>query len=161
MSVAWPSSQLPLPTLQGYALALTDETVQTQFESGPLRIRRRFSAGPVAISARWVMSADQVAILESWFSFTAQSGAEWITGLEAYNGLGPYTTEHRFIGPPILRPIHGWLWEVTATLQARTRNLLTAEELEAVIAYGPDDLYASSDTLHILVHTSLPGALIW
>lgn len=73
----WPSI-LPVPLLSGYQVQPGDPTARTSMESGPARVRRRFTAVPDDITLNLHLSrAEMVVFREFWADDWAQ-GAAWV-----------------------------------------------------------------------------------
>ena len=73
---SWPTT-LPQPTMSGYALQATDATIRTDMESGPARVRRRYTAAPDKVTLRFVFSEEQMAAFRVFWDGDAQQGAAW------------------------------------------------------------------------------------
>ena len=88
---AWPSL-LGNPQFSGYDLESTDPTVRTDMDSGPARVRRRFTSSPDNVSLRFVFNETQMATFRSFWETGFLNGAAWVsmpikTGVSA--GLMP------------------------------------------------------------------------
>lgn len=159
MTAAWPA-ELPEPLSDGYGLQPDAAFIRTDMDSGPARQRRRFSAQPpTRVPAAWLMSEYQLAVFEGWYESTIAAGADWFT-VPSRNGLALQQLEARF-ATPWQAAFRVPSWQVSATLELRTRPVLSAEELAVVIEWGIDDVVAAGPSLHELVHVSLPGPLTW
>lgn len=75
---AWPST-LPLPKLSGYGLQAGDPTVRTDMESGPARVRRRFTAAPDKLTLSFVLNVAQMVIFRAFWISDFQQGAAWVS----------------------------------------------------------------------------------
>lgn len=72
----WPAT-LPDPLMSGYGLETTDPTARTDMESGPARVRRRFTAAPDKLSLRFLFDTSQMAIFRAFWESDFQNGAVW------------------------------------------------------------------------------------
>lgn len=73
---SWPST-LPAPAISGYALQSGDATIRTDMESGPARVRRRYTATPDKLTLRFVMTEAQMAAFRAFWEGDADFGAAW------------------------------------------------------------------------------------
>lgn len=115
----WPAT-LPAPLATDYGFDITDATVRTDMDSGPARVRRRFTAAPDMLSASWKFTEAQMAIFRTFFEADAQHGAAWFDlSLKDGRAAGAVTREVRFASPWRAAWIPGFGWHVSATLEAR------------------------------------------
>ncbi len=155
MTAAWPDT-LPLPTIEGYGIRPGEAILRTEMEAGPARQRRRFTNTPSRITARWVMRAEQFLLFESWYRWAAAEGGAWFE-IDLLGGLGLLAQEARFTRQFEARPYRGRLWEVTSELEVRARPTLSEGGLALVLNEDVSDLIGSIDSLHTLVHETLPA----
>lgn len=73
----WPDS-LGVPQLSGYGLETEDVTVRTSMESGPARVRRRYTAGPDAIQLKFIFDAAQMATFRAFWDADWAQGSAWV-----------------------------------------------------------------------------------
>lgn len=73
----WPSS-LPVPKFSGYDLQTTDPTARTDMESGPARVRRRYTAAPDHVSLGFILDETQMATFRALWESDFQNGAAWV-----------------------------------------------------------------------------------
>ena len=104
----WPAT---LPTFQevledSYNEALADNTIRSEMDIGPAKVRRRGTAAPQLISGSMFCTSTQVGILDTFYSGTVNYGAD------AFDTIHPRTTvavSVRFTGQPqIARMGDGW-----------------------------------------------------
>lgn len=72
----WPTS-LPSPSLEGYGLTAGNPVIRTDMESGPARVRRRFTAAPDTVTLRFTFTDAQMAAFRTFWNTDAQQGAAW------------------------------------------------------------------------------------
>jgi hypothetical protein len=156
--IVWPPT-LPLPTVQGYSVQPEDAILRTEMEAGLARQRRRFTNVPTKVSVRWIMRRDQYAIFEGWYRWQAKEGANWFT-ITLLGGLGLLDQEARFTRQFSARLLAGsTLWEITSELEIRERPVLDEGLLNLLLSEDPAGLIFSGNSLHILVHQTLPITL--
>lgn len=73
----WPT-ELPVPLLQGYELETGDPTARTDMESGPARVRRRFTATPDEITLSVLLSEAEMNIFRAFWDGDWSQGAAWV-----------------------------------------------------------------------------------
>lgn len=73
----WPDT-LPHPQASGYGIQAADCTVRTDMESGPARVRRRYTSAPDSITLRWVFTEAQMVIFRAFYESDFQQGAAWV-----------------------------------------------------------------------------------
>lgn len=73
----WPST-LPVPLLSGYQLEAGDPTARTSMESGPARVRRRFTAVPDEISLILHLSRAEMKAFRAFWANDWAQGAAWV-----------------------------------------------------------------------------------
>ena len=155
MTEVWPD-RLPLPTIEGYGIRPGEAILRTEMEAGPARQRRRFTNVPSRITVRWVMRAEQFLLFESWYRWAAAEGGAWFE-IDLLGGLGLLAQEARFTRQFEARPYRGRLWEVTSELEVRARPTLSDGGLALVLNEDVPGLIGSIDSLHTLVHETLPA----
>jgi len=148
-AVATYPTQLPAPLINGYALQPQDVGIRTSMEGGIARTRKRFGARPITtVPVNWLMSQAQFALFDTWMLTYAR---EWFS-INLAGGLGLQAVLARLVGTWTSVPAgSSALWSVNATLEVRAFDALSAEQLEAVIAFGADDLLAALPLLHFWV----------
>jgi hypothetical protein len=114
----WPPSLPQAPLASGYAEAHPDLTVRTSVDKGPARVARRSSLGVTVMSLQFILSAAQVATLETFVYDTLVSGVyrfEWV-----HPRTGD-TIELRFLpsGESMysLAPVSGDYWAVGCQME--------------------------------------------
>jgi hypothetical protein len=118
-------------------------------EGGIARTRKRFGARPITtVPVNWLMSQAQFALFDTWMLTYAR---EWFS-INLAGGLGQQAVLARLVGTWTSVPAgSSALWSVNATLEVRAFDALSAKQLEAVIAFGADDLLAALPLLHFWV----------
>jgi hypothetical protein len=152
--IAWPET-LPLPTVEGYGIQPGDAILRTEMEAGPARQRRRFTQVPSRVSVRWIMRRDQFALFEAWYRWQAKEGGAWFE-IELLGGLGLLTQEARFTRQFQAQLLGGTLWEIRSELEIRERPVLDEGLLNLLLSEDAQGIITAGDSLHILVHQTLP-----
>lgn len=117
---AWPST-LPAPLGSDYGVDFTDATVRTDMESGPARVRRRYTAAPDMVQLGWKFTEAQMATFRTFFEDTIAMGAAWFDlPLKDGRAAGMVTREVRFTQPPRAAYIPGFGWHVSAVVEVRS-----------------------------------------
>lgn len=152
---AYPST-LPRPQVEGYGIEPDDPVIKTEMDGGNTRFRRRYTAFPSQITARWTFTQHEFAVFEAWHRHTILDGAAWFD-VDLANGLGISSHEAHFVGMWKSSALPGLGASVSATLMVRSRPTLTAAELEVATAYAIDDITYAAPTLHAWLHTTMPA----
>lgn len=103
----WTATGLPqYSQLSGFTETPPDLTIRTQMDSGPAKIRRRFTAGPELVTIPLWLTDAQVDELKDFYS-DAIEGTGTFGGTAVFDWEHPRTgdaCEMRFIGPPTFVP---------------------------------------------------------
>ena len=100
-----------------------------------------------------------VCIFEGWYRWQAKEGANWFT-ITLLGGLGLLDQEASFTRQFSARLLAGGtLWEITSELEIRERPVLDEGLLNLLLSEDPAGLIFSGNSLHILVHQTLPITL--
>ncbi|MEN9923916.1 MAG: hypothetical protein RL268_42 [Pseudomonadota bacterium] len=124
MTAVWPSF-LPAPEVDGYSIQPQAAFVRTDMDQGPARQRRRFTTAPTLYPVKWILTEEQMELLEAWYDGAVDAGAAWFL-VTLRNGRGLQQVEARFIQPWQAGLLSGWHYEVSATLEVRNRPLALA-----------------------------------
>ena len=124
----WPE-QLPMPEQSGYAIQHVSPSQRTEMVSGRARQRRVYTSVPSNVSVQWFLTEQQAQLFEAWFRYAITDGADWfLLPLKTPMFTGDY--ECRFTGiyeGPALTAFNKWT--VSATIEIKERNTITANEL--------------------------------
>ena len=147
----WPE-QLPLPEQSGYAIQHVSPLQRTQMVSGRARQRRVYTSVPSMVAVQWFLSDVEAQVFELFFRFGITDGADWfLCPLKTPVGIKHY--EARFSGiyeGPTLTAFNKWT--VSATIEIKERNTITANEL-----YDPQGVI-DSDIFDITMNQKWPLA---
>ncbi|MBF0453625.1 MAG: hypothetical protein HQL72_02270 [Magnetococcales bacterium] len=165
-TLSWPD-RLPQPTVDGYGVETQDGILRTEMEAGPARQRRRYTQTPTRITCKWLLSAWQFAIFESWFVHKALAGGAWFD-IDLLYGLGLAKHVARFAGgggaPYKAKPMNSSQnphWNVTATLEIRERPVISEEVLEVAETEDIPGLLVAIGSIHTAVTSTLPSPAGW
>ena len=153
MSVKWPST-LPRPSVQGYGIQPGEAIIRTEMESGLARHRRRFTDVPSEVSVRWLMSQNQFAVFEAWYKIYAEEGASYFD-VELLGGVGITSHSARFTRQFSAKLLNNRLWEVTSSLEIRSRPTLDKNNLDLLLENNVDGLLSGISRLYKLTHHGL------
>jgi hypothetical protein len=99
-------------------LSPVDQTIRTDMEAGPARVRRRTHARNDFLNVSILFTAAEMAAFRTWFESDADGGAAWFD-IELDVGDGaPSLQEARFKGAwkANRQDLH---WQITAELEVR------------------------------------------
>ena len=147
----WPE-QLPLPEQSGYAIQHVSPLQRTEMVSGRARHRRIYTSVPSNVAVQWLLTEQQAQLFEAFFRYSIMDGADWfLLPLKTPMFTGYY--ECRFTGiyeGPTLTAFNKWT--VSATIEIKERNTITANEL-----YDPQGVI-NSDIFDITMNQKWPVA---
>lgn len=117
--MVWPVG-LPYPSADGYTTESQDVTIRTDMETGPARVRRRYTSGIDTTQLTWVLSESQVA---QWITFYED---EWLQGA-AWASIPMLSPRTASIGSYTARPtsqpkytlVNDTTWKVALTVEVR------------------------------------------
>jgi hypothetical protein len=128
---AWPST-LPGALTEGYGINPDSAVVRTDMDSGPARVRRRFSRTPTKVPVRFSFTQLEMYVFESWFKLEIASGAAWFT-FNLYTGAGFTQVNARFIagsqGAYKVDGVRGTKFHVSAEFEIDDLPVMTPAEL--------------------------------
>lgn len=134
--------------------------IRTEFESGTIRQRNRFTASRSVYSVQWSFKDWQFALFRSFVRHSLHNGADkfvaplWFgDGIESANVFiqdGNYS--HSYISGRYM---------VSAQLVVENSPCLSASDLAEILELGEDidALLASIDSFHSFIHETLPSTL--
>ena len=147
----WPE-QLPLPEQSGYAIQHVSPLQRTEMVSGRARQRRVYTSVPSMVAVQFFCTELQAQLFEAFFRYAITDGADWfLLPLKTPMFTGDY--ECRFTGiyeGPTLTAFNKWT--VSATIEIKERNTITANEL-----YDPQGVI-DSDIFDITMNQKWPAA---
>ena len=69
----WPRG-LPGPLAEGYAVEMQDTSLRSAMDTGPGKVRQRFSAASSYVTANWRMDRTQLQVFHDWYVNTLHRG---------------------------------------------------------------------------------------
>lgn len=123
---------MPAPQWDGFGVTYQDAVLRSQMDTGPGKVRRRFSAVSRQVSTRWVFHTLQMYAFRAWYSQILKDGS---LSFDWYYPVTNALVRARFKTSPNYKPVgspmtlktanHGagefqyleGLWEVTAELE--------------------------------------------
>lgn len=110
---------LPRPLLAGYNIAAGTQTVRTDMEVGPPRVRRRTRMTADTVRLSWTFTRSEMQAFREWYDDIAAGGAAWFS-LPVADGFGGVTVrEARFISPWQATLLPNLAFTVSAELEVR------------------------------------------
>ena len=149
----WPET-LPPPRVEGYSLSPLPSLLRTEMETGAARHRLRSLTAHYQVQAEWRFSQDGFAIFDAWWALNTRMGEQWFV-LPLAVPLEVQAVEARFLAPWQAELLPAQRWRVTAQLEIRDLQRLTADELAVASFYG-DAAMALADRLHHWLHEQMP-----
>ena len=113
-AATWPSTLPDKALTSGYSETPPAVVLRTPMDTGPAKVRRRFTGGTRNITVRQLLTTAQVDILDTFFMGDLGGGAlafEWI------NLRTGQTVEMRFKSPPKYGDPRGDYWPVSYELE--------------------------------------------
>lgn len=109
----WPGS-LPAPSPNGYQEKMPDNTIRTEMDVGPPKIRKRSTATPRLFRLSFDMDNTDVNTLDTFFTTTVNDGVDSFDMDDPRNGT---TGTFRIIGPPDISALTGTYYRVTINME--------------------------------------------
>lgn len=111
-------SSIPAPSFDSYGHQREPAWVRTDFETGPARVRRRYTAPWTRIAVGWMMDAAMLQAFQDFYITTTNEGVDWFTmTLDLGYGMTAYTV--RFASVPAINALDVGIWRVGAELERR------------------------------------------
>ena len=104
----------PIPLSAGYEETAPDLVIRSQMDTGPQKVRRRFTAGVRPISCRISCTLEQLQIFDAFYVGPAGGAVAW----EWTHHVSHQTARFRFREPPKYAAVDNEaLWWVTMSLE--------------------------------------------
>jgi hypothetical protein len=116
MSATWPAGLPQATEIDGYSETQPSLALRSAMETGPAKLRRRASSGPVRIEGTMLLVAAQTETLVAFWRDTLAGGALAFDWTHPRTGLA---VQMRFTAPPELRheADGGGLWRARLALE--------------------------------------------
>ena len=149
----WPET-LPPPLVEGYSLSPHPSLLRTEMETGAARHRLRSLSVNYQVTSEWRFTQDGLAIFDAWWAQNTRMGEQWFV-MPLAVPLDIQAVEARFLGPWQAELLPAKRWRVSARMEIRDLQRLTAEELAVASVYG-DPAMQLADRLHKWLHEQMP-----
>lgn len=109
----WPAT-LPAPIINSLKESPPDNTIRSQMDKGPAKVRRRTTANVRPLSFTLRLTPAQVATLDTFYNTTTFSGAD------EFDYTHPRTSAAvtaRFVNPPEYSELEGVLYNCSISLE--------------------------------------------
>jgi hypothetical protein len=93
----WPVTLPQIFEQSGYKETLPDMMIRTKMDTGPAKVRKRFTAAPYSMSGNMRMTKAQTDDLDTFYLTTTNGGADAFTFIHPRKGT---TLSCRFMGAP-------------------------------------------------------------
>ena len=154
--ITWPT-WFPAPD-SSLAGTVQAPVARTKMDSGRTRQRPLVTGVNTLVDVRWELSDDEFGVFLSVFQNALSNGADWfLMPLTLGDATQTYTV--RFVGGTLKHTFVPHLhWAVTASLETENQVApFNSEEVELLLESSLEDIEAAVDSLHILVHETLPN----
>lgn len=111
----WPATLPSRPLLEGATESWPDVVIRSNTDTGPAKLRQRYTAGVTRFYAQFVLNSTQVGTFETFFKTTISNGATAFTMANPRTGT---SVTMRFVGVPQITPIAGGYSRVGCTIEA-------------------------------------------
>lgn len=108
----WPT--LPAPLINTFRETPPDNTIRSQTDKGPAKVRRRTTAGPRPVQFTLHLTTAQVATLEAFYNTTTASGA---LEFDYTHPRTAATVVARFTSPPAYSDVNGLSYRAEIQLE--------------------------------------------
>ncbi len=110
---SWPGTLPSAPLANSFIETLPDLAIRTEMDVGPAKMRRRSTAGPRPCQMSFLMTAAQVAALDTFYVTTIKSGADSFTFTHPRTGV---SGTWRIVNPPRWKST-GVLYQVSIDME--------------------------------------------
>lgn len=112
--ITWPSGLPQKPLVDGYQETLPNQTLRTEMDAGPAKTRRRTTAAVRSINAAYILTATELASLETFYLQTLSGGA---LSFLWPRPRGTGTWRCRFKKPPAIAAMNGRAFRAVLELE--------------------------------------------
>jgi len=110
----WPASLPQQFEAEGYSENFADNQLRTRMDSGPEKVRRKYTAEARQITGQMFMTLAQVATLDTFYTITL------VAGTLPFDWVHPRTaaaTAFRYVGPPTVNAVGGGEFRIRMTIE--------------------------------------------
>lgn len=158
MAIAWPSF-LPKALRAGYGFEPAETVIRTEFEGGPVRVRKVTPRGPETIPVRWIFSGAEMEFFKAFYAYALADGSALLDLPLMTNGAAIEVQTVNFASPPRYALVGVTHWEVSAAVQTRRPKIMPEDILIFVTSVGGPDAFsqAVNDVYIVTNITTLNG----
>jgi len=107
---------LPRPLISSYGVTPENAMIRTDFDVGPARQRKRFTATPRKLDIAWTFNSDEMPTFLDFYETTVNHGTDWFNyNLDIGKGFMLYST--RFTQPYKAIKTSYRTWNVSTQLE--------------------------------------------
>lgn len=111
----WPNSLPPFPEADAFQEQDVSQVLRSEMDTGPAKVRRRFTGRVSNFPVRWTLDGVQVSALETFFYDTLGGGSLTFTAKHPRTGAN---VTLRFLEPYTVTPSsHQLLWNVSGKVE--------------------------------------------
>jgi len=114
MSIVWPPGLPQESLLAGNSETPPNTTLRTQMDTGPAKVRRRYTAAPRQFQRSVMLTESQVSTLDTFYVTTTAGGTSVFTWTHPRTGA---SVDFRFVSPPVYSALGGDLWRADMSLE--------------------------------------------
>lgn len=134
----WPENILPYePTMTTYSLVHQDDNARTAMDTGPQRVRRRYTDTTHLVAVEWHWTALQFEYFRAFYEDDLQKGSLWFD-VNIFTGSEYQTKRVRFTGPFESNDKGYNNWHVNAQLEVRDLGTVGGGMVWMINEYGLD-----------------------
>lgn len=109
-------STLPAPLLSGYSGQPANAAIRTDFDAGPARQRKRFTATPHQLDVSWRFKLSEMSVFRDFYRDDINLGVDWFSiDLDVGDGISSLVA--RFVGAYQYSRLSPNTWQVSAKLE--------------------------------------------
>lgn len=154
----WPE-WMPKPQVNGYGIQPVDRRTKTDMEVGGV-YRAEFDTDECDCSCSLVLNRDESAWFEAFERDVLKQGAVWFEmPLWVGGAVEPYVV--RMKERPKAGNLIGLHTTYTLSLDVKKRDLMSADEAEALLWYKPSDIRLYDSLLQFILHVKMPGFTVF
>ena len=152
----WPE-WMPVPLRDGYSVKPVDRTLRTEMEIGSVK-RVLYDTDETHVALSFCLSREQHLWFQGFEREMLCHGTRWFE-LPLLIGEGVEYYKVQIIGRPEFGRFFGYPERcfATFTVQIEKRKLLDGEVAEVLMVLSPSEIRILSNTLHLVLHTEMPG----
>jgi hypothetical protein len=110
---AWPS-EFPAALVDGFRETVPDNTLRSDMDQGPAKVRQRFTAAVRRLTVSYLLSKAQVASLETFYNQILSGGSLRFDYIHPRSGA---SVSCRFRQPPVYNGMNGKYFRVNVELE--------------------------------------------